>query len=166
VFPHLAANAVLREPEAGGATLQEAATVVATALNPVDALSELEGAIGACYDGVATIHAPRKLLPRLAAQGVVKAQGGLITTILGTKVVAGRGYPGTGPTGADVADQSWMYATGEVFYRRGDVVQPTDRESFDRARNTMKALAERTYVIGWDCCVLTVPVSIAEGGAS
>lgn len=165
-FPHLAADADLIEPGAGGAVLQEAAETITTPLGPVDALSELESAIGSCYDGQATIHAPRKLIPRLASQGVVKATGGQLTTILGTKVAAGRGYPGTGPAGTEAAGVEWMYATGQVFYRRDEIFSPTDRESFDRARNTVMALAERTYVIGWDCCVFAAPVLISEGGAS
>jgi hypothetical protein len=166
VFPHLAADAVLIEDEAGGAPLQEAAEIVASPLGIVDALGELEGAIGSCYDGVATIHVPRKLIPRMASNGMIRAQGGLINTTLGTKVAAGRGYPGTGPAGTEAAGVEWMYATGEVFYRRGEIVQPTDVETLNRATNTIKALAERTYVIGWDCCILAIPVTISEGGAS
>jgi hypothetical protein len=166
VFPHLAADAGLVEEGPGPATFQEAAVTVATPLGPVDALSELEGALAGCYKGVGTLHIPRKLIPRLASQGVLKAQGGLLTTILGTKVAAGTGYPGTGPAGTEAAGVEWMYATGAVFYARGDIFQPRDAESFDRARNTVKALAERTYVVGWDCCVFATPVTISEGGAS
>lgn len=166
VFPHLAEDTLLVEPEAGGATLQSAAQVVASPLGIVDALGELEGALGSCYGGVGTIHVPRKLIPRMASNGMVKAQGGLITTTLGTVVVAGRGYPGTGPDGTEAAGVEWMYGTGAVFYVRGDIFQPAERETFNRARNAVVSLAERTYVVGWDCCVLATPVTISEGGAS
>jgi hypothetical protein len=63
----------------------------------------------------------------------------------------------------DSEDVRWIFATGEVFYRRGDIWQPTSVESFNRGNNTVRAMAERTYVLGWDCCLFAVPVLIEEG---
>jgi hypothetical protein len=45
-------------------------------------------------------------------------------------------------------------------------------EALDRARNDVVLVAERTYVIGWDCCHFAVPVRLggiptgAVGGSS
>lgn len=166
VFPHLAATSALVEEGSGSgsATLQEAATDVTpggTALGIVDALGVLEREIGSCYDGVGTIHVSRRLIPWMADHNQLVVKSGLITTLLGTKVAAGRGYPETGPDGTTATNSVWMFATGEVFYHRDDIFQPTDRETFDRADNTVIALAERTYVIGWDCCILAIEVSTA-----
>lgn len=167
VWPHLAADTSLVEPEAGGAVLQPAAEVLngGTPTDIVTAMGLLESAIGACYDGVGTLHVPRVLAPHMAGWSQVDARAGVMTTKLGTKVAAGRGYPGTGPSGQDGGSSNiqWVYATGAVFYKRGDIWQPSSVESFDRARNTVRALAERVYVFGWDCCLFAVPVMIEEG---
>lgn len=167
VWPHLAAASDLAEPGAGGALLQPAVEVLngGVADDVVTALSLLESALGGCYDGVGTIHVPRVLVPLMSSLSLITTRAGIITTALGNKVAAGRGYPGTSPTGTDggTSGTQWMYATGEVFYRRGEVFQPQVVESFDRARNTVRAIAERPYVLGWDCCLLGIPVAIEEG---
>jgi hypothetical protein len=165
VWPHLAAETALVEPEAGGAELQPAVTVLSgsTPLDIVAAVGLLEEALGDCYDGVGTLHVPRLLVPYMAASTLVTARAGLLNTPLGTKVAAGRGYPGTSPAGVDSEDVRWIFATGEVFYRRGDIWQPNSVESFNRGNNTVRAMAERTYVLGWDCCLFAVPVLIEEG---
>jgi hypothetical protein len=167
VWPHLAAASDLTEPGAGGALLQPAVDVLnsGAATELVTGLALLESALGDCYDGVGTIHVPRVLVPIMSWLSLITTRAGQITTQLGTKVAAGRGYPGTSPTGTDGGDSGvqWIYATGEVFYRRGEVFQPTTVESFDRSRNTVRAVAERPYVIGWDCCLLGIPIAIEEG---
>lgn len=172
VWPHLAATSELVEDTPGGATLQEAADVVTDSPVPITtALSELEAALGTCYDGVGTIHVPAGLVPYLAANDLITVRGGQMFTTLGNKVAAGRGYPGTGPDGTATPGTSWMFATGEVFYKRGEVQPLGDRdESFDRQRNTIKAIAERPYVFGWDCCLLAAQIDLAAsdpgGGGS
>jgi hypothetical protein len=167
VWPHLAASTALVEPGAGGAELQPAATVLngGVATDVVSAIGLLESALGDCYDGIGTLHVPRVLVPHMADRSQITVRGGAVTTTLGTKVAAGRGYPGTGPEGQNGGDTGvqWIYATGSVFYKRGDIWSPTAVESFDRARNTVRAMAERAYVFGWDCCLLAVPVAIEEG---
>lgn len=161
VWPHLASDIDLVEPEAGGAVLQETATVVAANALPAKiALAQLETALGACYDGIGTIHMPYGLLNYFAAEDLITTQAGLARTKLGNKIVAGRGYPGTGPSGGTDPDVNWIFATGSVFYKRGEIFQPDTVQSLDRQRNTVKAQAERTYVIGWDCCLLAIQVDL------
>jgi hypothetical protein len=76
-------------------------------------------------------------------------------------VAAGAGYPGTSPAGAAPATgESWIYATGAVTMRRGDIKTFTLSESINRGNNTIEMIAERTYVLGWDCCHFAILVDI------
>jgi hypothetical protein len=75
--------------------------------------------------------------------------------------VVGSGYTGSSPAGvAAVAGTSWIYATGAVFAYRGNVRPTRLSESFDRAENTVHMLAERTYVIAYECCLLATLVTL------
>lgn len=162
VFPHLAADTAVTD---GGELLQPAATTVTTEPQEiVIALGMLEDAMRDCYPGTATIHMPIRLATIAADHGLITARSGLMhTTSLGSKVVIGD-YPGTAPDGSTPPDgTTWMYATGEVFYVRENAphtFRPV--ESFDRNVNTVAMLAERTYLIGWDCCLLAIPVLNGE----
>lgn len=160
VFPHLAADTVVED---GGDLLQPAATVVnATPQEIAVGLAMLEDAIRDCYPGVATIHMPIRLAAIAAEHHLLEVRSGRMFTPIGSKVVIGD-YPGTAPDGTVTAGASWMYATGEVFYARERT--PTRfsiAEMFDRAVNTVEVLAERTYVIGWDCCLFAVPILNGE----
>lgn len=162
VFPHLAHNAEVLDPQ--GIQLQSPASVVVTgaAIDVVTALGLLESALANCYNGVGVIHVPVKLLPTLQTYDLVIAQSGKLKTLNGNLVAVGAGYPGTSPTNvAPPAGESWMYATGAVFMYRGDVQVPADRvSSVNRATNTREMIAERTYVLGWDCCHHAVLVDI------
>ena len=161
-FPHLAANAVVQDAQ--GITLQNATSIVVTgsAVDAATGLGILEAALADCYNGVGVIHVPVKLLPTLQAWGLVVAQNGKLRTLNGNLVAAGGGYPGTSPSGvAPATGEAWMYATGAVFMYRGDVQVPSDRvSSVNRTTNTREMIAERTYVLGWDCCQHAVLVDL------
>lgn len=154
-FPHLAANADVFDPN-GGAQLQSAATVVTSgaAVDVASALGLLEEGLANCYNGRGIIHVPRRVLPTLDMHGIIRVVDGHLETLQGNLVSAGAGYPGTSPTGVAAASgEAWLYATGAVFYLRGDVrILPTMPGSLDRSNNTIEQIAERTYVLGWDCC--------------
>jgi hypothetical protein len=47
-----------------------------------------------------------------------------------------------------------------VFGYRSDVRFTRARESIDRAENTYKMIAERTYVIGFECCLVAVQFAL------
>jgi hypothetical protein len=167
VFPHLAANAALSGPAGPPGTvyqLQSAATVpVSGGLSAAAALGALEGALADCYRGQqATIHAPVAAVPTLAAARLLERRGDSLVTLNGNRVVAGGGYPGTSPAGAaPAAGTTWLYATGRPFYYRGPVRSFPLAEGFDRARNTARMLAERTYLLGWDCCHFAALLNLA-----
>lgn len=156
--PHLAANAELIVDLD---TLQTAATVVTGA--PVDivmGLGLLEQALANCYQGDGVIHAPASLGSALIAWGLIRLVGGRYETTNGNLVAIGRGYDGTSPAGATTSGVAWMYATGAVFYARSPLREFSRTEMFDRNTNTLDALAERTYVVGWDCCHLAIPIDL------
>jgi hypothetical protein len=164
VLPHLAATSAVIEQGSGYVTtLQLAATTVTgSALPPWAALGALEDALADCLLGIAgVIHVPNSLVPMLAAQGLIFRNGQRLQTHNGNWVVAGNGYPRTGPDGVDPGiGHGWMFATGPIFYYRGDVQVLTENgASLVKTNNTVKAIAERTYLLGYDCCLFTVPVS-------
>lgn len=161
VFPHLAADTAMSD---GEDLMQPAATVVtATPQNIATGIGMLEDAMRDCYPGVATLHMPVRLAALAAEAYLLTSRAGrMFTTSLGSKVVIGD-YPGTAPDGSSTEGVTWMYATGEVFYARDR--EPTGFravDAFDHAVNTVEMLAERTYVIGWDCCLLAIPIDNGE----
>lgn len=129
----------------------DADTVTTTAEHPVEALAALEDALV----GRGVIHMRSGMATILGSLGALAldAQGRLVT-INGNIVVPGQGYPGTGPGGEAPDGSEWLYATGEVAIRRGDVVlvPGTEAEALDRATNDVTLYAERDYVVAWDAC--------------
>lgn len=162
VFPHLAADSEVSD---GEDLLQPAATVITTDPQPIAVgIGMLEDAMRDCYPGVATLHMPIRLAALAAEASLLTSRSGkMFTTSVGSKVVIGD-YPGTAPDGSTpAAGTTWLYATGEVFYARDR--EPTRFravESFDRNVNTMEVIAERTYVLGWDCCLFAIPILNGE----
>jgi hypothetical protein len=170
-FPHLTATAEVVDND--GALLQMIASPVVTgaAIDIATGLGLLEKALADCYGGQGVIHVPVKLLPTLDAWGLIRPVGGRDTgsgqfgrqleTLSGNLVAVGSGYPGTGPNGVDPGnDASWMYATGSVFMYRGSVKINPYASTVNRENNTVEMIAERTYVLGFDCCLLGVQVTL------
>lgn len=165
VYPHLAANtAVIDTRNAYPVTLQTAAVQVSGSnpAAPARALGMLEQAGYQCYTaGMGLIHAPLIAIPSLVNQGMLYRDGSRLRTINGSTIIAGTGYQNTGPDGtAAPPNTAWLYFTGEMFIYRGEIRTFQREESFDRSVNTLKMIAERTYVMGWDCCHYAVLVSI------
>jgi len=111
------------------------------------ALALVEAELGAGYMGTGVIHMNRGVATLLGSRLVVK--GSQLQTIAGTPVAAGAGYnlDLLGGTPGPVT----IYGTGAVTIRRGVVDTSI---TWDRAINDELALAERTYVAGWDCFVV------------
>ena len=152
-FPHLAANAEVLDSQQ--IVLQPAATTCVTGVDAAHALGALEDCLADCYAGQGVIHIPRIALPTLAAWGLVQARDNGLFTTAGNRVVVGGGYTGSGPDGTSpAAGSTWMFATGALFGYRGDVRMHSPRDSIDRSANTMRMIAERTYVLGFECCLL------------
>lgn len=157
VFPHLAADTEVLDTQ--NIVLQTVASPAVTGADVAQALGELEADLAACYAGQGIIHVPRVALPTLAAWNLVEDRDGHLYTTAGNLVVVGGGYTGSGPDGsAPVAGTTWIYATGAVFGYRGDVRVMSPRDSIDRSANTMRMIAERTYVLGFECCHLAAHI--------
>lgn len=163
VFPHLAANAVLLDPSDSRITLQTAASVAATGSGDDVAwmLGQLEGNLADCYHGNGLIHIPPEALPTFAAWNLAEVQNGKLVTPRGNQIVVGDGYTGSGPDGAAApAGSAWIYATGAMFGYRSEVMMQRPIESFDRIENTYRMIAERVYVLGFECCHLAARVTL------
>jgi hypothetical protein len=107
----------------------------------VACLAEVEAQLASNYFGTGVIHMNRGTAAALGPWLI--RENGKLHTLTGTPVVAGAGYESTGTIN--------MYGTGNVAVRRG----PIDTvEAADMTVNDFYALAERTYVVGWDCFVV------------
>lgn len=163
VYPHLAASApVVQGINGFGVTMQTAAVLVTggVVLDIVEAVGYLEAALGNCNNGQGVIHVPMVLAEQGFRANVFKVDGPQVKTQAGNLVALGAGYPGTGPDGQFVPNAVYVYATGQVFAYRSGIFQPDFRSSVNRLENTVKSIAERTYVLGWDCCHFAALVSV------
>lgn len=112
-----------------------AAVTEATALQPIAALANVEQLLGAGYMGTGVVHMSRGMAIRLAPQLV--RSGDRIETVIGTPVAVGAGY------GPDA-----IYGTGALIVARGSLEVVS---AWNTSINDELVLAERTFVVGWDC---------------
>lgn len=167
VFPHLAANAVVSETRGGPHTytLQTAATTVTGGpYDIVEGIGRLEQALADCYKGQGVLHVPVSLGPALADAMLLVRDGNRYRTPKGNLIVLGDGYPGTSPAGTVPADSVYVYATGAMFAYRSGIFTTPPVSAVDRAVNTQEMIAERTYLVGWECCHLAIQISLGAGG--
>lgn len=132
-------------------------------LSPVDALACLEQGIADCAcNGIGMIHATRALVTLWTSSWLVFREGNRLFTVLGTIIVPGGGYDGSGPSGQAAVDGSvWAYATSPVSVRLSPIeVLPRNAvEAVNRETNTISFRAERLASVTFDpCCHLAVEV--------
>jgi len=136
--------------------LQTAASPLVTGGEDVDvALGQLESNLASCYGGQGVIHIPYFALPTFTSRMLVlpESPNGPLRTLAGNLVVPGVGYTGSSPAGAaPAAGTSWIYATGAVFGFRSEVYVREFPGTFDRAENTVRMIASRKYLFGFECC--------------
>lgn len=149
--------------------LNASATTTPVGLSPDRALATLSQFLGACGLGSrGMVQAPPFVVTLWAANGHLDKEGErLVTEGRGDIVVSGAGYPGTGPTGNPSATPTstamWVYATGMVEYRLGDIGLVSDQiaQVLDRKQNVITWTAERMVAITNDgCCTAAVLVSV------
>jgi hypothetical protein len=163
-FPHLASDTEVLDGE--GNLLQSAATILSMESLPiVEALGALEAHLGNCYHGVGTIHAPAALGAHLASENLLERRAQRYRTHNGNFVSLARGYTGEAPDNTLSSDTVWMYATGATFFLRSEIRDITGSDALDLDKNTLEALGERRYVVGWDCCHFAVPVAATGVGS-
>lgn len=162
VWPHLAADTVLDDPQ--GIQLQTAAdAVVSAADDPATVIGRLEAALAEQYGGEGVVHVPVAALATLKARSLVRRDDadGTLRTPGGHRVVAAAGYTGAGPDGAaPAAGAVWLYATGALFGYRSEVAVRDFPGTFDRATNTVRKQASRTYLFGWECAHLAALMTL------
>jgi hypothetical protein len=160
VFPHLAADAEFVDEQ--GILLQpDALELTVSPVNPALGLGLLEWQLSQCYPGQGFIHISPLVLPVLAAWNLAIERDGALWTPRGNRIVVGSGYQVSGPDGSPPGPEAaWIYATGAMFGYRGEVRFTQEPESLNRATNTMGMIAERTYVLGWECCLVAALIDL------
>jgi len=143
------------------------ATVVAGGAAPVSltkAFSELEQAMGLNYHSSGVIHLPRSLAAFTGRDSLMMREGQRLETMVGNLVAAGAGYDdfNESPTGVAAAEgERWIYATGAVTIRRGDVfLQPDPDHYLDKANNDLVIFAQRDYLVTFSGPVYAARVSL------
>lgn len=119
----------------------------------VEGLALLEQTVAADYGSLGVIHMTRQMASVGLSLQALSARNGKLTTALGTPVVAGAGYDGSDPDGQDAPEgQSYVYVTPQLFGYRSEPFTSSGRpgDLLDRTDNTLYAIAERTYLIGFD----------------
>ena len=137
-------------------------------VSALQALACLEQGLAECNCGSqGMIHATPQIVTLWAAQNLIIRDGRQLTTHLGTLVVPGSGYDGSGPAPTELdapvaaANGSvWAYATDIVHVRLGsaNVVPSTMDEAVDRLSNLATFRAERIVSATWDCCHLAIAI--------
>lgn len=106
------------------------------------ALAAVEQGIAENYGSQGVIHMSRTTAT-LLGKHLEKRGGRLFTRALDTPVVAGAGYP-----------DGVIVGSPALFGYRGEILPSSNRpgDLLDRANNTLYAIAEREYLIGFDPC--------------
>lgn len=132
--------------------LQSATTLTAAGCM-TEALFSLEQALA--DNGVVggMIHArPGLSAPLAQAHMIEKGPGRTTVTRMGTPIVFGQGYNGSGPQGqAATATTEYMYASGRVLIWGSETEVPPIDQTMDRALNQIYTVAERIFVTIVEC---------------
>lgn len=126
-----------------------------------EAVETLEQALADAGVLGGVIHARPGMASHLS-QGhlLLEGSGRVKSTWLGTPVLFGQGYNGTGPAGEAVTgDVEYMYASGRISIWATDVMVPPPSQTFDRTGNQVLVLAEKVYAVAVECGVWSVAVT-------
>jgi hypothetical protein len=134
-----------------------AATIIATGgVTAIEVVSELENAMYCTsqYGPPAYLHMPIAVINDLMSEHLLTWDGTRWRTPMGSIVSAGC-YSNLDPAGAAAADGTfWIYATGQTaIWRSPDSeiqVIPVEG-TLDRVTNQQMILAEREYVVTFEC---------------
>lgn len=121
------------------------------------AIADVENRLGKLYGSQGVLHMTRELALLAVARSVLDISHGRLVTELGTPVAAGAGYPGSGPNNvAAAANRSWVFGSGSLLGYRSAIETSSNRpgDLIDQANNNLYAIAERSYLIGWENCGL------------
>lgn len=143
-----------------------------TATGIREAVARLEDAYYWWATNMGVIHAPRWVYPFAAAAGLIVRDRNVLRTPLDTLWAFGVGYNAyEGPDDATASagdGQAWMYMTGPVSQWRSEVlINPPAEQALDRFTNHVELVAERTYLLAFDCHAVSVlaDFNAAAGGS-
>lgn len=107
------------------------------------------------------IHARPYMAPFFATNHLLLPNGRGWKTYMGTPVVFGQGYDGTGPNGEAVTSTAeYMYATGRVpIWQDPEVFVNPVEGGLNRSTNVLTLLAEQVYAMGIECGKFSVAVT-------
>lgn len=133
-------------------------------LTAIGAIGALESSLSECIPGgVGVLHMNYGVLASLASNFLAEKIDGRYYTPSGQLIIAGAGYPGTGP-GNVAADpgESWIFATGNVAVYYSDIFMTPTKvdQAVDRSLNNVTFYAEQTFSVIWECCVFAVRISV------
>lgn len=111
--------------------------------DPGVVLGYLEQVLAENYGGQGAIHMNR--LTATYLWEYLQVQGGKMVTKLGTPVIAGAGYDNL----VSPLDKFTMFVSGPVVLYRGEA--DVRANAIDKAINQVSIIAQRDYVLGWDC---------------
>lgn len=135
---------LLNTPNLSGANGYPAPVSAGTHDTEWHALAAAELGIAVNYGAVGVLHMSIRTASLLLSKGGIQSKGGRLFTELGTPIVAGAGYP-------DVPE---IIGTPALLGYRSEIFTSSNRagDLFDRGQNDLHAIAERTYLIGFDPC--------------
>lgn len=136
---------------------------------PVEVVSELETALYCGFDGSTiygqpgVLHMTIPVFNQLKSDHLIEFDGTRWRTPIGTVVSTGC-YTGDGVDGTPQADgTSYIYITGQtVIWRTSDAQLeiPPVEGALDRTTNQMMMIAEREYVVTYECGGFAKPVTL------
>lgn len=125
-----------------------------------DQIGALEESLYSTYGLLGVLHVPFQYGERMQAEQLLIKDGSVWRTVLGTAVSIGN-YDGYSPAGvAPVAGHTWIYITGQTFvWRNPDPFVSSLEGSLNRATNQVFILAEREYVVTYECTAFALDVT-------
>ncbi len=123
-----------------------------------DTLGHLEEELGNRTGSLGIIHAPRRVAAHAAQAGLLRYDGPVPRTPGGHAWVFGSGYDAErGNKG--IQDGVRLVAPGPVWAWRTEV--SVTGPVFDHSINQLIVLAERTYLVGWNCAAVAIATPLA-----
>lgn len=144
-------------------------TPVGGALDAPYAIGALEAAMATCVPGLGVIHIPAQAVASLKWHSLIERDSDIYRTPMGHAAVLGSGYPGTGPAGdVPAAGEAWIFGTGPMVAWQGEVFLTPElvAAAVDRTLNDITVYAERTYAVGFSCCLFATRVVLPGGDLS
>lgn len=140
--------------------LLRGSTALTAASCPLVAIATLEQALADNGIVGGMIHARPYMSAYLSNNHVLEPRGRGWQTKLGTPVVFGQGYDGTGPNGEAVSSTvEYMYATGRVVIWQDSEVMVPPESVLNRSNNTLSLIAETVMAMTIECGKWSVAVT-------